>query len=845
MSEEVILLNISKITITDILSGEQQMVMPIYQRRYSWEKEQCEDLIRDILRADTTSREHFIGPIVVVVEDGGLGSIRKFQVIDGQQRLTTLYLLLLAVYNYLQETTGDNEFLKEKFSLKSILFMGRTDWDEYALKIKPTDIDQDVLKALVYQDKSTQSDKNHNLFKNYAFFYDRLKKKVTSVEQILNGVNLLRFAQIRLGFDDDPQTTFESLNATGKGLTEGELIQNFLFMGISLKEQTRLYNLYWKELYKKILTLDKKIDEFLIFYLETKLRRSVSNKKLHQEFKTFYFERYGTRTDEGKSVIDLENLMVDLNKYWDVYSMIKNKTHSIAVFNDCYKVFETLEVDKVLPLLAELTLLHQSEKIETLEFVEICELIESYIFRRSLCVKDDKKKYPAMMLALVDALDFSNSNLNSSSNLSIKEAVIQRFVQESLIGGTHTFPTDKDFKEALIKTPIYKKNSSKTKYILLKFANYKSKELINIESFTIEHIMPQTLTNKWKHSLGRDWQEIYNTYLHTLGNLTLTKANSEMGNLSFEEKKTIAKGFNQSNLWLNEELRTLDVWNEETILNRANNLADVAIQIWKFPKKILEQTPFQLSESKLTSLSLADTWTHCEVKGYSFLGEVSELYSLSDVFQSFCKVIYDLEPSIFNRYNALHKNDQYPLFTKTIPNNNIPYISIDDTGWVAAFYLKKNAERKRQVISDLVSLAGFNQDEFYLITESSPVSNSSQKAITLDDDWTSFVFEGYSFMGQTKEVSNGINLLMEVLEILHQEFGDVLFDDYMIEYPSKTPWISTDASQLRSFKRLGETKYFIESQTSSKSKQSFLLKLLELQNLPKSELIIYGSYKNA
>lgn len=837
-------MNISKITIMDILNGEQQLVMPIYQRRYSWEGEQCKDLIRDVLRANTTNREHFIGPIVVVVEDGGLGSIRKFQVIDGQQRLTTIYLLLLAVYNYLIETTPEDVCAKEKFSLKNILFMGRIGLEDYDLKIKPTDLDKDILKNVVNQQSLSKLDSAHNITKNYNFFYNGLKSNDFSFEEILGGINLLRFAQIRLDFADDPQTTFESLNATGKGLTEGDLIQNFIFMGIPLSEQNRLYNTYWKKLYSEMFEEDGKLDTFLIFFLENRLCRVVSNQNLHQEFKTFYYEYHDVRSGDSKSIIELENLLKDLINYWRVYKMIKYKTHPIDVFNNYFEVFKVLDVDKMKPLLAELVLLHEKGALSIEEFCEICEVLESYIFRRSLCVKGDKKKYPTIVLSLISATYLPEDATMQTFN--VKDSVLQAFIERSTFNDIKTFPSDRDFKQALKSIPIYSPSSKKNsiaKYVLLKFANYKSKEILNINSFTIEHIMPQTLTPRWKYNLGQNWEEVHTSYLHTLGNLTLTKANSEMGNKTFEEKKMMEKGFNQSNLWLNEDLKSYDVWNEETILKRADLLGDIALQIWKYPKKLFSQSVKKVNPPSTAILSIENEWTHCEVKGYSFLGEGVEVESFTHLLLSFCETVYELNETIFEQYNDLHKDSEYPLFTKEAILNGVEYKKIPNTPWMISIYLKKNAEKKRRVILDLISLLGLSFDEFYLVVESTNSSLKKNSGLSLSDDWTSLSFEGYSFLGESKEVFSAISLLMDVLTILYSKYGEKLFKEYRIHYKSASPWISEDITELRSAKRLDGTSFYIEANLANESKKVLLERLFSLCGIHNSELIIYGEYK--
>ncbi|GAA7339801.1 DUF262 and DUF1524 domain-containing protein [Helicobacter pylori] len=542
-----------------------QLVIPIYQRLYSWEKEQCKQLWDDIIKIgrDDKMNGHFIGSILYVL-DGIKHSDNTLLIIDGQQRLTTITLLFIALRDHLND---EDEFL-EKFSRQNIQNRYLINSDEKGdkkFRLILSESDKDTLLSLIDKDRRKPSEPSSKIMENFKLFEEWISKNTDKLETIFKGLEKLTMVYIALTKkEDDPQLIFESMNSKGIELTQTDLIRNYIIMETEVKKQEVFYNRYWRAMeedFKQNEKQDKKLfDRFVRHYLTIKTREIPNINKVYVAFKDYQQERG----------IEIEDLLKDLQKYCGYFCQIKFKKEADEGLNKALGFLVDLDMDVVYPLLLELYSDYSDGVLSKQDFIPIIYLIESYICRRTVCglaANGLNKIFPSF-----------TKHIQKDQYL---EGIEKHF---GLLKGGQRFPNDDEFRNSFITIDFYKKFKKKTKCFLERLEHFDTKEPVNTQKYTIEHIMPQTLESEWKKDLGQDYERIHDQYLHTIGNLTLTGYNQEYNNKSFQEKRDMEKGFKQSPLKLNQSLKDLESFGEKEIEKRANVLADWALKIWTYPK---------------------------------------------------------------------------------------------------------------------------------------------------------------------------------------------------------------------------------------------------------------------
>ncbi|GAA8178147.1 DUF262 and DUF1524 domain-containing protein [Helicobacter pylori] len=538
-----------------------QLVIPIYQRLYSWEKKQCEQLWDDIIKigGDDKMNGHFIGSILYVL-DGNKHSNNALLIIDGQQRLTTITLLLTALRDHLSD---EYEFL-EKFSHQKIQndYLINSDKDgDKKFRLILSESDKDTLLSLIDKDRRKPSEPSSKIMENFKLFEEWVSKNTDKLETIFKGLEKLTIVWIALKKEkDDPQLIFESMNSKGIELAQTDLIRNYIVMETEVEKQEGFYNKYWRAMEENFKQNEKLFDRFVRHYLTIKTREIPNINKIYKVFKDY-------RQKEG---IGIEDLLKDLQKYCGYFCQIVFKKEADKDLNKALGFLVDLEKDVIYPLLLELYSDYNDGVLSKADFRRSIALIESYICRRVVCglsINSLNKVFPS----------FTKHIQKDEYFKSLKAHFV------SLKGGQR-FPNDDEFKDRLITIDFYKKFKKKTKCLLERLENFDTEERVYAHECTIEHIMPQKLTEEWEKDLGENFQEIHDKYLHTIGNLTLTGYNSEYSNKSFQEKQGMEKGFKDSPLRLNQSLRDLESFGEEEIKKRANDLADLALKIWTYPK---------------------------------------------------------------------------------------------------------------------------------------------------------------------------------------------------------------------------------------------------------------------
>ncbi len=599
-----------------------QFVIPIYQRLYSWGKEQCKQLWDDIIKIGGNDKMngHFIGSILYVL-DGNTHSNNPLLIIDGQQRLTTITLLFIALRDHL----NDEDELLEKFSRQKIQNRYLINSDEKGdkkFKLILSEPDRDTLLSLIDKDRRKPSEPSLKIVENFKLFEEWIRKNTDKLETIFKGLEKLMIVWIALKKEkDDPQLIFESMNSKGIELTQTDLIRNYIVMETEIEKQEGFYNQYWRAMekdFKQSKKQSKKQDlfnKFVRHYLTIKTGKIPNEKRVYEAFKRYQQERG----------IETEVLLQDLQKYCGYFCQIAFKKEADKDLNKALSFLVDVEMDVVYPLLLELYSDYSDGVLSKQDFIPIIALTESYICRRAVCgiPSNGLNKFFPSFTKKIDKKQYLKSVEEHFGSLT----------------GNQKFPNDFEFKDSFITKELYGRNKTKkkkTRYFLERLENFNTNEPVDTQKCTIEHIMPQTLTEEWERDLGENFQAIHDKYLHTIGNLTLTGYNQEYSNNSFQEKRDMEKGFKQSPLELNQSLKDLESFGEKEIEKRASDLADWALKIWTYP--ILEAETLEEYKSKKEKKVY-------DLSSYKFSSDSRELFDILS------KEIKALDERITEKFN--------------------------------------------------------------------------------------------------------------------------------------------------------------------------------------------------
>ncbi|MFE9242383.1 DUF262 domain-containing protein [Nocardiopsis sp. NPDC006938] len=547
-----------------------QFVIPIYQRAYSWTAAECDQLLADIERAgrDDTLTSHFTGSIVYV--EKGLSNLTTQEphlVIDGQQRMTTVMLLVSALARALESLPEGTPFPLPDFSPRKLrnryLVNNDEEGDDY-FKLLLSEKDRETLKAVIGR-TPLPSNPSESVSNNHQRFLDHLAKPSTDLGNVCRGLAKLVVVDIRLDrASDNPQLIFESMNSTGLQLSQADLIRNFVLMGQAPPVQEKLYNTYWRPMETDFgqAAYEKQFDDFVRHYLTVVTGEIPRFDNVYGAYKK-HAQAFRT---EG---VEIEALVRELHAYAKRYCAVALGQEDDKLLAAAFQDLREIKADVVYPLLLELYTDYEHGLLQRDDLVTIVEMVTSYIFRRAVC------RVPTNSL---------NRTFSTFTKAIDKERYVES-VQAHLLGlkSYRAFPSDEDFKDELTKANMY--NFKRRSYLLRRLENFDRKEHVSIEDYTIEHILPQNekLSAQWREDLGADWAQIQERCVHTLGNLTLTGYNSEYSDRPFAEKRDMEGGFRESPLRLNRGLGTLESWNEVTIRKRAERLAAQAVDIWPRP----------------------------------------------------------------------------------------------------------------------------------------------------------------------------------------------------------------------------------------------------------------------
>ncbi len=556
-------------SILEFLEGAKQFVIPIYQRMYSWKKEQCQRLWNDVLRigAHPEDQSHFFGSIVYMEpeEPQNIGGVRQVLVVDGQQRLATLSLLLSAFCRTIKKKKIDVGTDPEALSNRYLFNHDQKGEAHYKNLLSQQD--RKTMFSLL-DNKELPVNHSSLLAENHKFFLKELES--VNPQILYRGLQRLNIVDIMLNRNqDNPQLIFESLNSAGLPLSQADLIRNYVLMGLEIDFQSELYNDYWRPMENQndFKEAPKLFNKFIRDYLTLKTEKIPQVTKVYNEFRDYIPLKFKNHTSFIENPEQVKGTVEDIYRNAKYYVDIAVPREEDQQIRECLEDIQELNVEVIRPFLLGVYEDYAHDRIGKADVIQILRLVENYIFRRSICqlATNSLNKTFATLMGRIDKKNY----LESLTEVFLSMQDVKRY------------PIDREFKKELVSRDVYHLNTCK--YLLRKLEHYGNKERVDTTKLTIEHIMPQNqpLSEEWKRELGEEYERIQGEYLHTIGNLTLTGYNSELSNRPFQEKKnTVDGGFLYSPLNLNQSLAEVEKWDEDAIHKRANALAQTACRVW-------------------------------------------------------------------------------------------------------------------------------------------------------------------------------------------------------------------------------------------------------------------------
>ena len=613
----------------EFLKKSPQFVIPIYQRTYSWTEKECRQLWDDIVRTGRDDKlvAHFVGSIVYV--EKGLSNLTTQEpllVIDGQQRLTTLTLLLAALANALEKQEEGNREPVDGFSprkLRNYYLLNPEEEGERHYKLILSQTDKASLIA-VLDNVEQPKDQSLRVMANLDLFEELIAASRDDLATVCKGIAKLVVVDIALNRDqDNPQLIFESMNSTGRELSQADLIRNFVLMGLEPKLQTRLYEQFWRpmELDFGQEAYGTHFDAFMRHYLTVKTGEIPRLDGIYDAFKQH--SRSTAAAQQG-----VEELVKDVRHYAHYFCAMALGAEPDAELKLAFHDLRELKVDVAYPFLLELYHDYSNGLLPKADFAAVVRLIESYVFRRAICT-------------------IPTNSMNKTFSTFTKALKKDRYLESIqahfvMLPSYRRFPSDEEFRRDLQTRDLY--NFRSRSYWLRRLENHGRKERVVVDEYTIEHIMPQNenLSAGWKSDLGAEWERVQQSWLHTLGNLTLTGYNSEYSDRPFKEKRDMEGGFKISPLKLNAGLGQLDTWNEVAIKTRAGSLAESALDVWQSPK-LTEAAllPYRRGGAVSTDYTIAD---HPQLL----------TPAMSALFEAFRKQVLALNPCVTEEFLKLY-----------------------------------------------------------------------------------------------------------------------------------------------------------------------------------------------
>lgn len=553
-----------------LASSETAFAIPVYQRNYDWTRVQCQQLFNDILAigADESQSGHFIGSIVYVHDDVYTASgLRELTIIDGQQRLTTLTLIFIALYRHAMATGKDQQAQR----IYKTYLINEFAEDAEKLKLKPTDNNKVALAQIMDPKEAVKASGYSRLIENFRFFQARLTD--ANFDVVLRGVSKLIFVDIALDRQkDNPQRIFESLNSTGLELSQADLIRNYILMGLPRKEQEQVFRKFWEPIEANARNREvneSRVSDFIRDFLTLKQKDIPNKGAVYAKFK----ERYPVPNSA-----DLMDALEELREFSHVYARLLNPDlEGDPEIRRELGYIRTLEVNVAFPFLMPVYRDFTAGIISRDVFAAVLRLVQSYVWRRFI-LSLPTNALNKIFMSLYDRVD------PAEYLVSIERSLMQR-------GGSQRFPRDAEVIAMLREKDIYSTKSRTRTYFFDRLENHNNRELVDVTvpGITVEHIFPQNPEPAWRNALASDeYTLLGEKYLNTIGNLTLSGNNGRLGNKLFVDKRDMnedggEQGYRFSRLWLNRDLQALDGWGVKQVEARADRIAKRFLEVWPAP----------------------------------------------------------------------------------------------------------------------------------------------------------------------------------------------------------------------------------------------------------------------
>ena len=659
----------SEAKMTGFMEGaDKRYIIPVYQRKYDWKLENCRQLYSDLKKIVLEGRSsHFFGSIVSSVVP--VGSRLEYHIIDGQQRLTTVTLLLLAMRNLIaqQKLVSQSGRLDEQIAQRFLISPWAAADDQ--IKLRPVKGDREAL-ARLFGD-AEDFDPASNLTHNYRFFCDMLLKESISIDELYAAIGKLEIISITLDHDDNAQLIFESLNSTGLALEEGDKIRNYILMGLKPREQNSYYDTYWTKIEK---CTGNDVSSFVRDYLSIKEQVTPTLNTVYHAFKVY---ADGIRQP-------ITTLLDDLLRYARLFEKLRTCKSGLGEkrLDDCLYRMSRLDIGVTRPFLMEVLRLNQDGKLSSQDVLTVFLTTEDYLFRRNICEVPTNALNKIFLMLNKEILRYDGTTEN----------YVEKFVYALLSKReSGRFPDDEEFSTALAAKQVYLMRGKYKAYLFERLENHGTIETKDVYThldnkvYTIEHIMPQHLTPAWTRALGPNSAEIHSTWLHRLANLTLTGYNPNLSNKTFAEKRDAAEGgYKASGLKMNQRIAQKETWGLIELEERNHELAVLALKIWPFP-----QSGFVPATKDFDFCTLDDEdidLTGRSIAKYSLQNVEQPVSSWSSMFEQVVKFLHEKDKSVL--FGLVHAPDEdsalSAILSGTEDGMRVP-LKIDD-----GIYVEKN-----------------------------------------------------------------------------------------------------------------------------------------------------------
>lgn len=697
--------------------SKKRFIIPVYQRNYDWKTENCKQLFDDLVKViKNNRRSHFFGSVVSVYEPSGRNT--EFLVIDGQQRLTTVSLLFLAMYNLI----NNNLIASQDDSLGKQIYedflVDKYKPQDTRIKLKPVKNDRKAFGKLF--DSVDEHIRESNLTANYNYFYDRIQKQEITIDQLFDAICSLEIINITLNNEDNPQLIFESLNSTGLDLSEGDKIRNFILMGLPAKEQDEYYEKYWNRI-EECTKYD--VSSFVRDYLSVKQLAIPSQKKIHISFKEYV----------EQTSLEAEDLLKDLLAYAKRYKILLNGGAKNKALDACIYRLNGLETTVTRPFFLEVMRIYDENKLDISQVTDVFLITENYLFRRNICDLPTNSLNKIFLMLHREIIRYDGTDVDYVEKF--KYALLSKKEKAR-------FPDDDEFATGFAERQVYHMNSKNKIYILERLENYGTSEDKDVYghcddgTYSIEHIMPQHLTPAWVKALGEDYEQIHEIWLHRVANLTLTAYNSKYSNSIFEEKKTMKNGFEDSGIRMNTYIAKKDKWTLSEIEERNQYLMNRALEIWEAPL-----TEFKPEEKQLDYYTLDDdaVLSGRLIVRFSYKNTEQPVSSWVEMFQKVLQILYAEDKGIITKF-AASSEDSIALHFSMNESDFVKSVEIGDGIYVLT---NTSTQTKLSVLNRVFKLYDADPTDlvFYLRDENEGVEDEAGTRYELRRKYWTYALE--------------------------------------------------------------------------------------------------------